>query len=267
MYRFLLVIPTKPSTFDKEPMENQSMRRIYIASIFILLIFSCTKDQKLTFENRIINANECVDCPQVKIEIPEAKPTNHITEKINTTIAKKVIEIIDFSAEKELKTITAAIQSFSSSYKELIQEFPESIEWEASIDGVLLPKYKDIRCVQLNSYMFTGGAHGYGATNFINFNSKTGDEFKLTELIKDVDEFTLLAEKMFRKQENIPLDKNINSIGFLFENDVFYLPENIGFTKNKIILVYNQYEIVSYADGKKIIEIPLSKIKDLLNFF
>ena len=148
-----------------------------------------------------------------------------------------------------------------------MKEFPESVKWEVTIDGSILSRHKEMICIQLDSYMFTGGAHGYNATNFINFNLKSGDELYPSDLIKDINKFALIAEKIFRKQENIPLDKNINSTGFMFENDQFHLPENIGFTENEIILIYNQYEVASYADGQKTIEIPLSQIKELLNNF
>ncbi|NAS31172.1 DUF4163 domain-containing protein [Flavobacteriaceae bacterium R38] len=240
------------------------MKRLLLFSVFILLIFSCSKNQDLTFQNSEMSIDDCDNCPLIKVDIPEAEENSDIAIKINTILAEKVIEIIDFSEEKELENIPEAIQSFSSSYKELVKEFPESVKWEATVDGSISSRHKEIICIQLNSYMFTGGAHGYNAVTYINFNLKSGNELSPSDFVKDIDKFTLMAEKMFRKQEDIPLDKNINSTGFMFENDQFHLPENIGFTENEIILFYNQYEIASYADGPKTIEIPLSQAKELL---
>ena len=58
----------------------------------------------------------------------------------------------------------------------------------------------------------------------------------------------------------IPEDKPINSTGFWFENNTFYLPESIGFTKENVILLYNQYEIASYSSGPVELEISLEKV-------
>ncbi len=60
--------------------------------------------------------------------------------------------------------------------------------------------------------------------------------------------------------------ESINSTGFWFENDRFYLPESIGLSKTNLLLVYNQYEIASYAGGPVALKIPLEELKEYLNF-
>ena len=50
----------------------------------------------------------------------------------------------------------------------------------------------------------------------------------------------------------------------MFENDEFYLPNNIGFTKNGLQLIYNQYEVASYADGPMSITLPYAEIRNYL---
>ena len=49
-----------------------------------------------------------------------------------------------------------------------------------------------------------------------------------------------------------------------FENDTFTLPENLGFSEEDVILVFNQYEIGSYAEGP--IELRVKK-SDVASFF
>jgi hypothetical protein len=51
----------------------------------------------------------------------------------------------------------------------------------------------------------------------------------------------------------------------MFEKDHFYLPENIGFTEKGIKLLYNQYEVASYADGPIELTLPYKDIRKFLS--
>jgi len=116
----------------------------------------------------------------------------------------------------------------------------------------------------LNSYLFTGGAHGYTTRTFLNFNKRKGKEIENWELFKDLEHFKNFAEAKFRFQEDIPANNPINSTGFMFEQDEFYLPENIGFTEKGLVLLYNQYEVASYADGAIELVLPYGEVKKYL---
>ena len=74
----------------------------------------------------------------------------------------------------------------------------------------------------------------------------------------------VLAEAKFRSQEKIPASEPINSTGFMFDGETFYLPENIGFTQEGIQLLYNQYEVASYADGPIVLTLSYKEVKDYL---
>ena len=50
----------------------------------------------------------------------------------------------------------------------------------------------------------------------------------------------------------------------MFEEDAFYLPENIGFTPKGIQLLYNQYEVSSFAEGPIEVTIPYNEVKKYL---
>jgi len=136
--------------------------------------------------------------------------------------------------------------------------------WEAKIKGSI--SYEDAKFITiiLDSYLFTGGAHGYTSKRFLNFDKKKGTEMENSELFKNTEDFLVFAEEMFRKKENIPKNKSINYTGFMFEQDSFYLPENIGFTKDGLKLLYNPYEVASYTDGPIELVLPHTEIKKFL---
>lgn len=264
MYCFLLVIAMNLLPLIINLTKLHAMKRFSILLFSIISVISCTNNQKLTFKNIEIFSNGCDTCAAIEINIPEAQTTSAIATRINTNITETVIETINFSEEETPLTIEDAIESFTSEYKKLATEFPESSKWEVTIDGTIISENKNMICVQLESYLFTGGAHGYRSTSYLNFNLRSGGKLTISDLFKDVDVFKLMAEKIFRKQENIPPEANINSTGFMFENDEFNLPETIGFSEKELILLYNQYEIASYADGQKIIKIPLFQVSNML---
>ncbi len=103
-----------------------------------------------------------------------------------------------------------------------------------------------------------------GSTSYFNFDKKTGKQLSNDDLIKDKKAFLALAEKKFRELQQVPEGESINSTGYMFENDTFALPINIGFENNEMVLLYNPYEVASYADGIIEIRFAVSEVQDLL---
>ena len=60
--------------------------------------------------------------------------------------------------------------------------------------------------------------------------------------------------------------ENLSENGFMFQNDIFSLPKNIGFDQNYLILLYNPYEIAPYSTGILEVKIPLSEVNHWLSF-
>jgi hypothetical protein len=233
--------------------------------LIFLLLPGCNEDHKLIFEPYTISDKECPECPNISIEIPKALEQSKLNETINTAIEEELISLLVFDDDIEASSIQEAIKSFKNGYEELNKLYPdETARWEAKITGVVSFEDKNMITIALNSYLFTGGAHGYTTRNFLNFNKRKGNEIENWELFKDQEHFKNFAEAKFRIQEDIPQDSPINSTGFMFEQDEFYLPENIGFTEKGLVLLYNQYEVASYADGAIELLLPYPEVKNYL---
>lgn len=234
--------------------------------LLTVMLISCTDNGKLTFEAVNFNAGTCVDCPQVSVSIPMALTEDKIAMTINTTLKEEVISLLTFDDDLKATDIEGAIGSFKNGFLELKKLYPnETIGWEANIEGTIAYENTRMLTIQLGSYIFTGGAHGYSATRFLNFDKKKGVEFEDWELFLDQKDFKRFAETKFRIQESIPQDAPINSTGFMFERNEFYLPENIGFTEKGLQLLYNQYEVASYADGPIVLTLPYVEVRSYLS--
>lgn len=227
-------------------------------------LIGCQEEGELSIENKELIDN-CNNCPNVEIIVPNITTETDVASSINTTIENKVVKIFSFGENTDAATYQEAIDAFKKDFKELKEQFPdETIGWEATIDGTVTYQSTNVLTVKLESYLFTGGAHGYSATTYLNFDKRSGQLLELHEMFDDVAHFTNFAETKFRIQENIPQNKNINTTGFMFENDVFHLPENIGYTKTGLQLVYNQYEIASYAEGQKMLQLMYQELQTYL---
>jgi len=237
----------------------------YIATILFLgALMSCQTESKLTFEPTQLLGEICADCPKIAINIPNALDDSPVSEAINRSLREEIISIMSFSEDRTIDTMDKALQSFTDSYKELKTKFPDEIQWEATIDGEVIYEDENVVTLILTSYSFTGGAHGYASTSYLNFDKQTGKELENAELFTDYEGFEDFAEEKFRKQEEIPASKNINATGFMFEGDSFHLSNNVGYTTEGLQLIYNQYEVASYADGPIVLVLPYNEVNPFL---
>ncbi|HLT50934.1 MAG TPA: DUF3298 and DUF4163 domain-containing protein [Arenibacter sp.] len=237
------------------------MKTFFPCFLFLIAIWGCKNEGQLAFEPQEIKSESCGDCPQVIINIPKAQGNDPLSAAINNAIKEEVLSLLIYDDQMEANTIEEAILSFKNGYLELKKLYPdEPIGWEAKIDGVLTYEDKNVLTIQMDSYSFTGGAHGFSTTRFLNFDKNKALEIEIGELFIDSLAFQDFAEAKFRDQENIPATESINSTGFMFENDVFYLPRNIGFTDDGLLLVYERYEVASYADGPIRLTLPYPEI-------
>jgi len=236
--------------------------------LFLIVLFiGCKNDHQLTFAPITISGDDCSTCPKVLISVPEVLGNLKVAENINNSISEEIISMLLFEEKEniEVRTIAEAIESFNSGYIEMTELYDDEGEnWEAKISGRVTYEDKNTLTIALDSYLFTGGAHGYTSGRFLNFDKKKGSELEVWQLFKDKDEFTKFAEAKFREQEKIPREKPINYTGFMFERGSFHLPENIGLTDKGVQLLYNQYEVASFADGPIELVLPYDESAEYL---
>lgn len=247
------------------------MKKLILPIIIIVLLVGCKKEeQELEFDVLSIeqvSEENCIpeeeNCTFISIQIPWAIHTEPRSKKINQKIEKHIIQLLDYQEENNFSDLEALSEKFIADYETSSREFPEyNIPWEASVEGKISHRSPDLISIEFDLSLFTGGAHGYSSVSYLNFNPKTGDQLLSRDLFKD--EFKNYAEHLFRQKNDIPKDESINSTGLFFENDSFQLPQNIGFSKNKIILIYNAYEVASYAEGGIQLEIPIKDVEEFI---
>ncbi|SIP97933.1 DUF3298 and DUF4163 domain-containing protein [Maribacter ulvicola] len=241
------------------------LKLTYILSCFLFL--ACNDKNSVSFEPLLITTDSCENCTLVRIEIPQAVQKTKLGKTINAALEGEIIALLNFDEESNAENLAEAKEAFLFDYEELAGKFPEeSTPWEATVEGTITFENNRIITIKLESYIYTGGAHGYGTNRFLNFDKLSGKELYQEDLFNNLIEFKGYAETVFRKQENIPITGSINKTGFMFETERFYLPDNIGYTENGLLLFYEPYEIASFADGPIILTIPYTKANSFLKY-
>lgn len=237
----------------------------YLFLMLIVALGSCAEDTEQGWFSREYKGAACTDCPEVLVRIPESVDTTKLAQAVNQSLREEVISTLDYSDVRDPVDIPDAIFSFGLAYQELLQQFPdEQAGWEAKITGEIVYDDKNLLTIKIDTYTFTGGAHGLAYTRFLNFDKQISEEVDGVYFFEDSEELTAIAEKYFRKIHNLPMESDINETGFMFEGDRFYLPQNMGFSDKGLELIYNTYEVASYADGEIRISLSWKEIEALL---
>ena len=252
----------------------------YLTLVFAaLVLLGCKKDKDetiaaeapaLAFSDTTYTRKTslpCSDpCANVRIEVPVAKGLPVVADSINNKVFNTVRSIIYFGEKPyDAKTYEEITASFIASYEDLKKDFPQDmIGWEGKVKVTVDYEGEKVLGIKLNHYTFTGGAHGYAGDRSLLFDPKTGKSLMYDALFTDKKAVTALAEKKFREKYKIPAGKGINSTGLMFENEKFVLPQNIFFRKDGLLLLYNTYEVASYAEQQKEILLTYGELGEYL---
>lgn len=232
------------------------MKKISCFLIIIMAIFSCDKEISIRFtENTIETSERAV----ISINYPKAEGTPDVADRINKAIENYIVNQTNMSEDSLVDmSIDEAVKKFNTEYTSFKNQFQESEQkWEVLIDGEITYQSPEIISIAINSYTNTGGAHGNTYVQFLNFDPQTGALFEKNALLSNTNEFTKLVERFFKNEVKTDSDGQ-SAEDFFFGKD-FQLPSSIGFSDEGVIILYNTYEIASYAQGITEFTIPFDE--------
>lgn len=239
-----------------------TLKKISLALACFVMLFACNEDVTLSFTDQTVEKTESAI---VTITYPKADGTKAIADQINKSIENFLANEINMSEKRNNDlTLNEAIAGFEKEYAIFKEDFSDSTqEWEALIESEVNYESDQIISIAVNSYLDTGGAHGNSHVSFLNFDKKTGKRLMQSDIIKDRNGLKKLAQPYLEKMTK-PLS-NDEEVQDLFFGEDFQLPETIGFNDEGVIMLYNVYEIASYAQGITEFTIPYSEAQPFLN--
>jgi Protein of unknown function (DUF3298)/Deacetylase PdaC len=207
------------------------------------------------------------NCAKIKIEYIEVKnlPDPFVMERINSEIRKELLRPI--GSEKSNNSFEKLMQNFLDEYKNFKKEFPEA-QQEWAIEREAINNFSDdnILSCSFREYSYLGGAHPNSFLSFKNFNLKSGEVIKLSDVLIEgyQNELNNIAEPIFRKEKELTPEENLTQAGFWFDDDKFSLNSNFSISKDGLTFYYNSYEITAYAYGPTKLFIPYNSIEKLI---
>lgn len=244
-------------------MFNQSIKSLKRSILFFcvgLLFFACKNEQPLSFNETAIEQH---DASEIEIVYPQFENNSSVASKINKSIESAIAKNIAFFDDDTLNlSLKDAIKEFDNRFKTFKNDFQDTTaDWVATVNSEVVYSSTEVITVAVDSYTFTGGAHGNSIITLLNFNPETGELYKNESLFKINEEFKSLVKGYLSDEVNA---KIIDDGENYFFGEDFKLPENIGFNDEGVIFLYNTYEIAAYAQGITEFTIPYSIIASYL---
>ncbi len=249
------------------------LKKEILALILLVVLTSCKEEvTPLSYNSEVLNKENlalCEEglCPEISIEKLIASGGGSFAETINGAIDSHLINLLvmDPDVAPQIKSFDEALENFVHNYRVYRSDFPDAIPgYEVSSASKIAFDKEQLLSLEFEDYTYYGGAHGYGSTHFINFDKEIQQVLTPETLFKDLSAFKSFAEKRFRNQYNIGPDQDLGETGFFFENDTFVLPQSIGFKNDQLVLLYNPYEIASYAEGQLELKFNLTEVQEFL---
>lgn len=253
---------------------------------FFSLFIACNDKQKrnnnattLQFETITTkdSIGNCEDarCFHYDIKYLNTKATQGVAKNIIDTLDKYMLmSIVGHLDNAQPKKLEEALKMVRQDYDVQMAEnakLPEAdrgmVVYDMEIEDSVFYQNDKVISIAQNVYAFTGGAHPSGHESIFTFDKKTGKTIELKSLVKDEKAFVAILEKHLRTSRDLPKDKTLLELGFLFEGemDTLPLPVDYSVTNKGLYVVYNPYEIAAYAYGSSAFEIPFSELEQVLN--
>jgi hypothetical protein len=234
---------------------------ILTSSFFIFLAYS-----KPMLENEYAKLTVHPVLPDYSIEnIIEDHSNNHDGCELNFKRSYPQITLnnknnIESAINKHIESFSyfSSGTDFTATAKEYCYpDFVENIAEELNIDAEIQNKILKLKKYH---YSYLGGAHPNTETSFLNINLDNANPI----LLKDLFNTENYAEKIYplvleTLNENLDEEEWWNLEERIAETNNFYIEDN------RLMILFNPYEIASYAAGPHTTSIKLEDTSDILN--
>ena len=162
-------------------------------------------------------------------------------------------------------TLQKAAETFINEYERFQESFPFPRSWNSETSTKVLQIINPYIGLQTDHYNYTGGAHGIYNTHYTHFWVPDQIELSFPELVDTgrLAELLPIAERHFWKQEE-EKDQGLSMDLYFFDNNQFFLPENVAFEQDSLLFLYNIYEIKPYVYGQTELRLPYAEILPFL---
>ncbi len=224
------------------------------------------------------------NCPEIEVKYIK---TNH--KWINTLVNARINNLVINSQPSEspvnkATSTTAAKLAIDNFAKSQFSELPNDSVFIYSL--MVTPEYlghmelghvelghvkrghvkrgqaEDFELFEINTYVFTGGAHGMPFSEYLVFDSSSKKQVILTDMLEvgKKPRFKALAYEAYKTWVKT-VDKDVSGYE---KNWPFILSDNVTLTDKGINIRYQHYAIGPYAYGMPVLSIPYTKLDGII---
>lgn len=215
-----------------------------------------------TIQERCIERD---NCPNIEINYLKTNQ-DWINKVINARINNLVInskpsESAPTSKTGDAKVVKKAIDSFvAAQFADLPDD--RSFSYELMVKPDYIGHVNSFEMFNIDTYIFTGGAHGMPYSEYLIFDTNTKKQVRLEDMLQSGKKprFKALAYDAYKTWVKTVDEDVIN----YEKNWPFMLSNNITLTDKGIDIQYQHYDIAPYAYGMPILSIPYSKLRTVI---
>lgn len=162
----------------------------------------------------------------------------------------------------------AEAEEWIRDYQRFHAEFPDSgITYFARRTAEVIFSTPALITVEVRTDEFHGGPEPQSARAFLNLSPSSGLPVELPSLLEPqgMKDLTRLAEWRFRQERHIPQDSSLSQAGFTFEQDVFSLPRQWGFSARGLLLHYNAGDVAPASSGSVTLLAPWNELRGIVS--
>ena len=237
------------------------MKRYLFYLLLFGIYFSCNSPEgPLEYEEKTISLNESVS---IEVNYPYYTENSDRAKTINSQLEHLIANSMNPMDTLKNSSIQEAANFFKQNFDQFKKDFNDTNQkWEAFIDAEETHQSPEILSIAINTYVDTGGAHGNTVISFLNFDPSDGSLYNKEDLLEMNTELDKIVQRYFLEAIQ---KKNVKSdLKDYFFGEEFHLPENIGYSDDGVIFLYNTYEASAYVLGITEFEIPYSELTDYL---
>lgn len=205
-------------------------------------------------------------CAEIKLQYPVFSGPAETVGRLNDSIQVALYMAANADRGLPLKTAldSAGAQLFAMLKSDDADRGGEiDMSYNAELTGKVLMQTNRLVSLQMDGYMFTGGAHGYYYTVFNTFDIASAESLRLTDVVSDTAALRPLLERAFvdlykKEMPEITL-KDI----LLDPEQPLPLPLNFCILPSGVRFMYNPYEVAAYAFGQADIELSWEQLGPL----
>lgn len=161
--------------------------------------------------------------------------------------------------------LAKATTLFAANYESMVEDMGGlSGCWELKTKADTLYTGQKALTVRFETFAYTGGAHPNSNMSFYTFDRETGKPLTLSDMVSDTAALVKVVEKAFRQKQELLPQYNLEERGYFLRDGQFFLPANVGMSREGMVFYYNPYEIAAYALGPIEIVVPYEQLNGIL---